>query len=136
MKRCDLIQVWRTRSECLRSRAVLFIHATSNVCCPPYPNNKSLSAASTRTRLPQTSTTEPSMQRSPSVQGINARFLQHEDSGVRIPPAEYDVIELPPLYTPFVWPQRVGKSMGLSLPIVSTASVPRLFVKAGFHSPA
>ena len=50
-------------------------------------------------RVPQT-TTEPSMQRSPSPQGANARFLRHEDSGVRMPPDEDDVIELPPLYTP------------------------------------
>jgi hypothetical protein len=53
----------------------------------------------TRTRVPQ-ATTEPSIQRSPSPQGANARFLRHEDSGVRIPSAEDDVVELPPFYTP------------------------------------
>jgi hypothetical protein len=52
----------------------------------------------TGTRVPQT-TTEPSLQRSLSPQ-TNARFLRHEDSGVRIPPAEDDVVELPPFYTP------------------------------------
>ena len=56
----------------------------------------------TNSSFPQT-TTEPSMQRSPSPQGANARFLRHEDSGVRMPPPDEDpddVIELPPLYTP------------------------------------
>ena len=54
---------------------------------------------STRTRVPQDAT-EPSMQRSPSPQGPNVRFLQHDDSGVRIP-AEDEVqgVELPPVYS-------------------------------------
>ena len=54
----------------------------------------------TRTGVPQTAT-EPSTQRSesPSPREANARFLLHEDSGVRIP-SEDDVFELPPLYTP------------------------------------
>ena len=34
----------------------------------------------------------------PEPQG-DARFLRHEDSGVRIAPAEEDIVELPPLYT-------------------------------------
>ena len=55
---------------------------------------------STRTRVPQAAT-EPSMQRSPSPQGANVRFLRHDDSGVRIPAElEDDVVELPPFYTP------------------------------------
>jgi hypothetical protein len=53
----------------------------------------------TRTRVPQAAT-EPSMQRSPSPQGANVRFLQLEDSSIRIPPAEDVVVELPPFYTP------------------------------------
>ena len=52
-----------------------------------------------RPSVPQ-ATTEPSTQQSPSPQRANARFLRHEDSGVRMPPDEDDVIELPPLYTP------------------------------------
>ena len=32
--------------------------------------------------------------------GGNTRVLRHEDSGVRMPPPEEDVIELPPFYTP------------------------------------
>ena len=40
---------------------------------------------------------EPSMRRSPSPRG--ARYLRHEDSGVRISPTEDDVVELPPFYT-------------------------------------
>ena len=51
------------------------------------------------TRVPQAEK-EPSMQGSSSPRGDNARFLLHEDSGVRIPPAENDVVELPPFYTP------------------------------------
>ena len=51
------------------------------------------------------SATEPLMQRSPSprLAGGNARFLRHEDSGVRMPPPEEDLIELPPFYTPGWW---------------------------------
>ena len=45
-------------------------------------------------------TTEPSIQRSTSPQGATGRFIRHEDSGVRIPSDEEDVVELPPLYTP------------------------------------
>ena len=47
--------------------------------------------------------TDPLMQRStsPRLGGGNARILRrHEDSGVRMPPAEEDVTDLPPLYTP------------------------------------
>ena len=44
--------------------------------------------------------TEPSIQRSPSPQRDNARFVWHEDSGVRISSAEDNVVEFPPLYTP------------------------------------
>ena len=55
---------------------------------------------STRTRVPQVAMAmELSMQRSSSSQGANVRFLRHDDSGVRIPPAE-EVVELPPFYTP------------------------------------
>ena len=57
---------------------------------------------STRTEVPQ-SATELSTQRSesPSPREANARFLLHEDSGVRIPSEDRDdVFELPPLYTP------------------------------------
>ena len=57
---------------------------------------------STRTEVPQ-SATELSTQRSesPSPREANARFLMHEDSGVRIPSEDRDdVFELPPLYTP------------------------------------
>jgi hypothetical protein len=56
-------------------------------------------------RVPQAAT-EPSMHRSESPSPrrgairANARFLRHEDSGVRIPFAEDDVVELPPFYTP------------------------------------
>lgn len=53
----------------------------------------------TRSRISQPGK-EPSMQRSPSPRGANARFLLHEDSGVRMPPAVNDVVELPPSYTP------------------------------------
>ena len=52
----------------------------------------------TRVQVPQAET-EPSMQRSPSPQRANVRILRHDDSGVRIP-AEDDVLELPPFYTP------------------------------------
>ena len=53
-------------------------------------------------RVPQNNTTEPSIQRLPSPLRANARFLWHEDSGVRIPPAasEDDVVEFPPRYIP------------------------------------
>ena len=52
---------------------------------------------STRTRVPQ-GATEPSMQRSPSPQGV--RFLQHDDSGVRIHAEDgVQVVELPPVYS-------------------------------------
>ena len=40
-------------------------------------------------------------QRSASSQGDDAaRFLRHEDSGVRIPPTRDSLVELPPMYTP------------------------------------
>jgi hypothetical protein len=55
----------------------------------------------TRTRVPQAAT-EPSI-RSPSLQEPNVRFLQHDDSGVRMPAASEDevqVVELPPVYSP------------------------------------
>ena len=56
--------------------------------------------ANTRTRVPHDAM-EPSMQRSPSPQGPNVRFLQHDDSGVRIPAEdEVQVVELPPVYSP------------------------------------
>jgi hypothetical protein len=56
--------------------------------------------STTQVRVTQTAT-EPSRQRLPSARGANnARVLRHEDSGVRIPPAEDDFIELPPFYTP------------------------------------
>ncbi|KAF8811573.1 hypothetical protein BYT27DRAFT_7240265 [Phlegmacium glaucopus] len=41
-----------------------------------------------------------SRQQSESSRGGDPRFLRHEDSGLRIPPAEDEVVELPPLYTP------------------------------------
>jgi hypothetical protein len=41
---------------------------------------------------------ELSMQQ--SSREADARILMHEDSGVRIPPAENNVVELPPFYTP------------------------------------
>ena len=46
--------------------------------------------------------TESSVQQPPSPQlgGSNARVLRHEDSGVRMPRPESDVLELPPFYTP------------------------------------
>ena len=52
-------------------------------------------------RVPET-TTDPSIQleRSPTA---SARYVWHEDSGIRIPPAEDDrdiIIEIPPVYTP------------------------------------
>ena len=50
-----------------------------------------------RTRVSQAAM-DPSVQQSLSP-GANARFLQHDDSGVRIP-SEDDVVELPPFYTP------------------------------------
>jgi hypothetical protein len=56
----------------------------------------------TRTRVPPDATV-PSVQRSPSPQGANVtvRFLQHDDSGVRIPAEdEVQVVELPPVYSP------------------------------------
>ena len=53
----------------------------------------------TRTRVPQAAT-EPLIQQSPSSGGANARFLRYEDSGIRIPSAEDEVVELPPFYTP------------------------------------
>ena len=53
----------------------------------------------TRTLVPQAAT-EPSRQRSPSPQGANAGYLRHEDSSGHISPAEDDVVELPPFYTP------------------------------------
>jgi hypothetical protein len=57
-------------------------------------------SARTRVQVPQAEM-EPSMQRSPSPQGANVtgRILRHDDSGVRIP-AENEVLELPPFYTP------------------------------------
>ena len=55
----------------------------------------------TRTIVPQAGT-EPLIQRSLSLRGANARFLQYEDSGVRISSSDDDVqvLELPPFYTP------------------------------------
>jgi len=38
--------------------------------------------------------------RSASPRDGDARFLRHEDSGIRLPPVEGNVVELPPLYTP------------------------------------
>ena len=48
---------------------------------------------------------EAATQRSPSPRlgGGNARFLRHEDSGVRMPLSEEGVVELPPFYTPGWW---------------------------------
>ena len=55
-----------------------------------------------RTEVPLAAAeSEPLMHhRSPSPGEANARIVLHEDSGVRIPPAEDDVEELPPNYTP------------------------------------
>ena len=53
----------------------------------------------TKTNAPLAAT-EPSMQRSPSPPGANARYVRHEDSGARIPPTEDELVELPPFYTP------------------------------------
>ena len=54
----------------------------------------------TRDTIPQAATEPLMQQRSASPRDSNARFLLHEDSGVRIPSAENDVVELPPFYTP------------------------------------
>ena len=70
------------------------------------PSSSSLHLVGSQTNLDGTKTrvlqaaTEPSIQRSPSPEGANDRILLHEDSGVRIPPAEGGVLELPPTYTP------------------------------------
>ena len=59
-----------------------------------------LDGALTLPWVPQ-ATTERLIQRSPSPQRDNARFLWHEDSGVRmLPPSEDNVVEVPPIYTP------------------------------------
>ncbi|KAF8808392.1 hypothetical protein BYT27DRAFT_7337774 [Phlegmacium glaucopus] len=39
-------------------------------------------------------------QRSASPQAGDARFLRHQDSGIRLPPVRDSLVELPPLYTP------------------------------------
>ena len=64
----------------------------------PFPGSQTYRGA-TKTISSQT-TTESSIQPSPTSPGTNARFLRHEDSGVRIARAGDDVVELPPFYTP------------------------------------
>ena len=72
------------------------------------PSSSRLHLAGSRTNLidgmmtkSQEAATEPLTQQSPPrLGGGNARVLRHEDSGVRMPPPEEDVIELPPFYTP------------------------------------
>ena len=71
--------------------------APPSSCLPPTSPQSNLDG--TRTIVPQAET-EPLMQRSPSPRGANAVFLLHEDSGVRMPPPENEVVELPPFYTP------------------------------------
>ena len=71
--------------------------APSSSRLPPTSPQSNLDG--TKTRVPQAET-EPLMQRSPSPRGANAGFLLHEDSGVRMPPSEDNVVELPPSYTP------------------------------------
>ena len=72
-----------------------FISPSSSL---PHLTGSRTSLDGTKTRVLQ-AVNDPSIQRSPSPQGENARFLMHEDSGVRMPPAEGVVLELPPSYT-------------------------------------
>ena len=77
----------------------MFIPPSSSSSPPPHTGSQT-NFYGMRTRAPQPAT-EPSTHRSPSPRGANARFLLHEDSGVRIVSSTEDgVLELPPSYTP------------------------------------
>ena len=75
---------------------------------PASPSSSSLPLTGRQTNFDGTKTTEVSQDETEPLMhhqslapgGANARILLHEDSGVRIPPAEDNVEELPPNYTP------------------------------------
>ena len=77
-----------------------FISPSSESPRPPLTGSQT-NFVSARPRFPQSATrTDLPIQQSPSSQRDDARFLWHEDSGVRIPPAENRVVEFPPIYSP------------------------------------
>ena len=80
------------------SLAPAFIFPSSS---PIPPAGSQTNFDGTRTIVPQAGT-EPLIQQSLSLLGANTRFLQYEDSGVRISSSDDDVqvLEIPPFYTP------------------------------------